>query len=80
MLVFKLSNLIFLFIYLFFSSWSQEPSVYNVTMDVVVEIFIVSTMGPAKKPVTEEDSDVRASQVIQDRTAIKECKVITEEW
>ncbi|PFX30733.1 Angiopoietin-related protein 1 [Stylophora pistillata] len=53
---------------------SQEPSVYNVTMDVVVEIFIVSTMGPAKKPVTEEDSDVRASQVIQDRTAIKECK------
>ena len=49
-------------------------------MDAVVEIFTVSTVEPAKKPVTEGDSHVRAGQVTQERTAIKKRKVRMEEW
>ena len=49
-------------------------------MDAVVEIFIVLTVEPAKKPVTEGDSDVRAGLATQETTAIKECKVRMEEW
>lgn len=52
----------------------QEPNAYNATMDAVVEIVTVSTAEPAKKPVTEGDSDVRAGQVTQERTAIKKHK------
>ena len=48
-------------------------------MDAVVEIFTVSTVEPAKKPVTEGDSHVRAGQVTQERTAIKKRKVRMEE-
>ena len=49
-------------------------------MDAVVEIFTVSTVEPAKKPVTEGDSDVHAGLATQDTTAIKECKVRMGEW
>ena len=45
-----------------------------------MEIFTVSTVEPAKKPVTEGDSDVCAGQVTQERTAIKKRKVRMEEW
>ena len=49
-------------------------------MDAVVEIFTVSTVEPAKKPVTEGDSDVCAGLATQETTAIKECKVRMGEW
>ena len=49
-------------------------------MDAVGEIVTVSTAEPAKKPVTEGDSYVRAGQVTQECTAIKKHKVRMEEW
>ena len=51
------------YLFIYFQSQSQEPNAYNATMDAVVEIVTVSTAEPAKKPVTEGDSDVRAGQV-----------------
>ena len=45
-------------------------------MDAVGEIVTVSTAEPAKKPVTEGESYVRAGQVTQERTAIKKHKVV----
>ena len=49
-------------------------------MNAVVEVVTVSTAEPAKKPVTEGDSDVRAGLATQETTAIKECKVRMGEW